>query len=52
MNGCFLCKDEKEVIGHILLHDAKIRILWQTVYSVWYRVDVAFVSLRDSFKLA
>ena len=34
MNGCFLCKDEKEVIGHILLHDAKIRILWQTVYSL------------------
>lgn len=35
VNRCFMCKQEGELIDHILLHYSKARILWHLLFSIF-----------------
>ena len=51
-NRCYMCEEEEEMTGHILLHCSKAVILWQLIYSPFGVYWVIYFLVRCLFVLA
>ena len=49
VNRCFLCKEEKESMDHILLHYAKASVLWELLFALFGVQWVQAAIVKEAF---